>query len=84
MGKPRETISRILAVGSPASDGILRLTQGEWFVCCQGSEEEHRDLREFCLGVESLLEASGQDLCDFTPEEFSEWVQAFQGEMHSA
>jgi len=80
MGQSREYVSRILAVGSPASDGIRRLTQGSSFVCCDGNEAEHEQLRDFCQNVEALLEASGQELTDFTPEEFEAWVNAYYGE----
>jgi hypothetical protein len=77
MGQSRESISRILAVGGPSEDGIHRMTKGESFVCCEGSDAEHRELADFCQNVEQLLQATGQDLQDFTPEEFSEWVKAF-------
>lgn len=80
MGHSREHISRILAVGSSAPDGIQRLTQGENYVCCQGSDAEHRRLSDFCQDVEELLSATGQELSDFTPEEFAEWILSFADE----
>lgn len=78
MAVTREQVSRILAVGSPAPDGVHRLTRGEDFVCCEGSDQEHRDLQEFCRNVEALLQASGLKLQDFSPHEFAEWVTSFQ------
>lgn len=81
MGKTRKQVSRILAVGGSASDGIQRLTQGKFFVCCQGEEAEHVEMQTFCQEVESLLEASGLDLRDFTPEEFQEWLVSFAGNL---
>jgi hypothetical protein len=80
MGQPREQLSRILAVGSPAPDGVHRLTKGDTYVCCEGSQTEHQQLSEFCRQMEALLEATGQSLEDFTPEEFADLVRAFANE----
>jgi hypothetical protein len=80
MGNTREYLSRILAVGSPAADGVHRLTQGDSYVCCEGSQLEHQQLRDFCQQVEELLEATGQSLEDFTPEQFADLVKAFADE----
>jgi hypothetical protein len=77
MGTTRKEVSRILAVGRVSSDGVQRLTQGQSFVCCQGEEEEHQRLQAFCCEVEQLLESSGLELRDFTPEEFQEWLRSF-------
>jgi len=77
MGQHREYMSRILAVGSPASDGIHRLTQGNTYVCCEGTDEEHEVLHRFCQNVEALLNASGLELQDLTPDEFACWVKTF-------
>ena len=83
MGKSRKQVSRILAVGGASSDGVQRLTQGQSFVCCQGEEEEHQHLQTFCRELEGLLEASGLDLRDFTPEEFREWLMSFAGNLRN-
>jgi hypothetical protein len=60
------------------------MTCGESFVCCQGSDREHEALQTFCQQVEALLDASGLLLSDFTPQEFAEWVMAFQEKAENA
>lgn len=71
MTKVRKKVVRILALGNPAGDRILRLTQGEQYVCCHGSKMEHQHLRNFCEEVQRLVRSTGQSLEDYTTEELS-------------
>lgn len=59
----------MLAVGLQPDDRINRLTRGDSFTCCYGSEEEHGQLSAFCLALQDLLSSMGLKLSDFTPEE---------------
>jgi hypothetical protein len=71
----------MLAVGSVPDDQISRLTCGEAFTCCYGSETEHATLTAFCQALESLLSSSGQTLADFSPDELKALLDEFaQGE----
>lgn len=67
----------MLAVGDSADDRIQRLTLGESFTCCYGSESEHRQLSEFCLALQDLLHSMDQQLSDFSPDELQDLLSRF-------
>jgi|GEM_PF-1194877 len=69
MSRVRKSVSRILAVGAPPADRVRRLTRGDHFTCVAGSEEEHEVLRTFCRRLEALLEETGLEPGDLSPEE---------------
>lgn len=71
MTQVRKKVVRMLALGNCADDRILRLTRGEQYVCCHGSEVEHQLLSDFCEEVQRWLRSTGQTLEDYTSEELS-------------
>jgi hypothetical protein len=71
MTQVRKKVVRMLALGGHADDRVLRLTQGEQYVCCHGSEKEHQQLSDFCEDVQRLVYSTGQTLEDFTTDELS-------------
>jgi len=70
----------MLAVGGIPGDEIKRLTRGEAYTCCYGSETEHDQLAAFCEDLQDLLKTTGQHLTDFSPEELQELLKAFTNE----
>ncbi len=80
MVQKRSYVARILAVGGPADDQIRRLTRGESFTCCYGSDAEHQQLSEFCVALQELLASTGQKLSDYTPEELGALLSQFNRE----
>lgn len=67
----------MLAVGNAPDDRIRRLTCGEDYTCCYGSEKEHHQLTTFCEYLQELLKSSGLQLRDFSPEELGELLNAY-------
>jgi len=65
----------MLAVGDLPGDSIRRLTRGDSYTCCLGSESEHRSLSEFCQALQDLLASTGQELTEYSPEELSDLLR---------
>jgi hypothetical protein len=80
MSHIKRQVSRVLAVGGIPGDEIKRLTRGEAYTCCYGSESEHKHLAAFCEDLQDLLKSTGQSLPDFSPEELQELLKAFTNE----
>ncbi|MGA0367844.1 MAG: hypothetical protein ACO3N7_00155 [Kiritimatiellia bacterium] len=59
----------MLAVGEIPKDAIHRITRGDTYTCCMGSESEHQRLSEFCQALQDLLASTGQQLSDYSPDE---------------
>lgn len=77
MASKRKQVTRMLAVGNAPGDQIRRLTRGEAFTCCYGSEAEHSALTDFCLALQSLIDSTGQRLEDLSPEELRALIRGF-------
>jgi len=72
--KSRAQRARILGLGLDNADGHVRLTRGENFDICLGSENTHEQLRETCIKVNEKLDRRGKRLEDLSRDEFVDLV----------
>lgn len=64
----------LVGLGLDAKDGHKRLTKGENFVVCGGSEETHDKLVETSVKVNEKLDAKGKRLAELSKNEFIDIV----------
>ena len=64
----------MLGLGLDAKDGHKRMTKGENFVVCGGSEETHDKLVETSIKVNEKLDTKGKKLAELSKEEFIDIV----------
>jgi hypothetical protein len=72
--KSRVQRARILGLGLDNADGHVRLTRGENFDICLGSESTHEQLQETCIKLNEKLDRRGKRLEDLTRDEFVELI----------
>ncbi len=60
----------LVGLGLDAKDGHKRVTKGEKFVVCGGSEETHDKLVETSIKVNEKLDAKGKRLSELSKNEF--------------
>jgi hypothetical protein len=60
----------LLGLGLDAKDGHKRVTKGEKFVICGGSEETHDKLVETSIKVHEKLDSKGKRLSELSRNEF--------------
>ncbi|MEI6056501.1 MAG: hypothetical protein WCR55_10640 [Lentisphaerota bacterium] len=64
----------LVGLGLDAKDGHKRLTKGENFVVCGGSEETHGKIVETSIKVNEKLDARGKRLAELSKNEFIDIV----------
>lgn len=64
----------LVGLGLDAKDGHKRMTKGDNFVVCGGSEETHDKLVETSIKVNEKLEAKGKKLSELSKNEFIDIV----------
>lgn len=62
--KKTSTKATLLGVAFDAEDGHTRLTRGENFVLCGGSQESHEVMQETAVKINEHLDRRGQRLED--------------------
>lgn len=62
--KPKD--AKLVGLGFDAEDGHTRLTRGENFVLCGGSEETHGRMQETAVKVNEHLDRQGRRLQDIS------------------
>lgn len=72
----QKKIIRLLGVGFDSEDGHVRITKGERYDVLMGSDESHEYIQQLIHKIEDEMNDRGLALDDFTPEEFSEFVQS--------
>ena len=60
----------LLGLGLDAKDGHKRVTKGDKFVVCGGSEETHDKLVETSIKVHEKLDSKGKRLNELSKNEF--------------
>ena len=60
----------LLGLGLDNSDGHTRVTKGENFYLCGGSEETHGRMQEQCIKFNEKLDSAGKSLDDLERNEF--------------
>jgi hypothetical protein len=69
-------IIRLLGVGFDSDDGHIRITTGNNYDVLMGSDESHEYIQQLIHKIEDALKAQGMTLEEFTPKEFTEFVQS--------
>lgn len=64
----------LVGLGLDAKDGHKRVTKGDKFVVCGGSEETHDKLVETSIKVNEKLDARGKHLAELSKNEFIDIV----------
>ncbi|MEX0978601.1 MAG: hypothetical protein WDZ48_07105 [Pirellulales bacterium] len=64
--KKKATRATLLGIGFDAEDGHTRLSRGDNFVLCGGSEETHAVMQETATKINEHLDRRGQRLDDVT------------------
>jgi hypothetical protein len=64
--KKKPKAATLVGLGFDAQDGHTRLTRGENFVLCGGSDETHGRMQETALKVNEHLDKKGRRLEDIT------------------
>lgn len=64
----------LVGLGLDAKDGHKRVTKGDNFVVCGGSEETHDKLVETSIKVNEKLDAKGKRLSELSKNEFIDIV----------
>ncbi len=75
--KPKS--AAMLGLGLDNEDGHTRITRGENFLLCGGSQETHEQMQETAIKVNEQLDRRGMKLEDCSPREL---VNIFR-EIHS-
>jgi hypothetical protein len=65
----------MLGVGLDCDDGQTRLTRGENFVLCGGSQQTHEKMQETAVKVNEHLDRRGKRLEDVSTGEFHDIVR---------
>ncbi|MDF7823065.1 hypothetical protein P4B35_03505 [Pontiellaceae bacterium B12227] len=79
MPKPNQKkIIRLLGVGFDSDDGHVRITKGENYDVLMGSDKSHEYIQQLIQKIEDELKARSLTLDDFSPEEFSTFVQSIK------
>lgn len=71
----QKKIIRLLGVGFDSEDGHIRITNGDNYDVLMGSDESHEYIQQLIQKIEDELKTKGMTLDDFTPEEFTQFVQ---------
>ena len=71
-GKPKKKKALLLGVGLDNHDGHVRITTGENFRLCGGSEETHGVMQEKAIKMNEHLKHRGKTLDNVTHDEFHE------------
>lgn len=74
----RKKIIRLLGVGFDSEDSHIRITNGEKYDVIMGSEQSHEYLQQLLQKIEDGLKIKGLSLDDFTPDEFSKFVESIK------
>jgi hypothetical protein len=64
----------LLGIGLDNEDGHTRLTRGNNFVLCGGSQETHTRMQETAIKVNEQLDRQGKRLEDVSPQELLEII----------
>ncbi|MDF7798752.1 hypothetical protein P4C99_04720 [Pontiellaceae bacterium B1224] len=72
----QKRIIRLLGVGFDSEDGHVRITKGDRYDVLMGSDESHEYIQKLIARIEEEMKARGVTLDDFSPEEFSDFVQS--------
>jgi ABC-type branched-subunit amino acid transport system substrate-binding protein len=72
----QKKIIRLLGIGFDTEDGHVRITKGDNYDVLMGSDESHEYIQQLIQKIEDELKAKGLTLEDFSPEEFSTFVQS--------
>ena len=67
---PQKRRASMLGVGLDNTDGQVRITRGDNFTLCGGSEETHSIMQETAVKVNEQLDRKGKTLDETSPQEF--------------
>ncbi len=65
----RQRKAAMLGLGFDAEDGQTRITKGDNFLLCGGSQETHAVMQETAVKINEHLDRRGQKLEDVSPRE---------------
>jgi hypothetical protein len=64
--------TKLLGLGLDGTDGHTRLTRGDDFMLCGGSEETHSKMQETTIKLNEKLRKSGRRIGDVPPRELGD------------
>lgn len=67
--------AKLLGLGLDGDDGHTRLTRGDDFLLCGGSEETHAKMQETTAKLNEKLRKSGRRIADVAPRELGDMLR---------
>ena len=71
--------TKLLGLGLDGTDGHTRLTRGDDFTLCGGSEETHSKMQETTIKLNEKLRKSGRRIGDVPPRELGDMLRETLG-----